>query len=181
MGLGVPSISRKAPPMDKAGSTPEKPAPTEVFFPFGDGGCFGCSKSNPDGLQLRFFRDGDEICGSYVVPDRFHGAPGVAHGGIVATILDEFSCAAAVHLAGSRVVTGELKVRYERPCPVEKEIRVSARIVSAAHSRYLEIESAIHRNGERLVSGFGRFFRVEGAERATGDGAPVGRVPGASD
>jgi len=27
----------------------------ELFFPFGDGGCFGCSKSNPDGLKLRFF------------------------------------------------------------------------------------------------------------------------------
>jgi acyl-coenzyme A thioesterase PaaI-like protein len=155
MGLGVPSISRKAPPMGRPGST----APTEVFFPFGDGGCFGCSKSNPDGLHLRFFRDGDEMVGEYVVPDRFHGAPGVAHGGIVATILDEFSCAAAVHLGGSRVVTGELTVRYEKPCPVEKELRVSARILSDAHPRYLEIESSIHLGGDRLVRGIGKFFR----------------------
>jgi acyl-coenzyme A thioesterase PaaI-like protein len=145
--------------MSATGRTPEPQAPEEIFFPFGDGGCFGCSKSNPDGLHLRFFRDGDEVSGAYVVPDRFHGAPGVAHGGIVATILDEFSCAAAVHLAGSRVVTGELTVRYERPCPVEKEIRVSARIASAAHPRYLEIESEIHLDGHRLVRGVGRFFR----------------------
>jgi acyl-coenzyme A thioesterase PaaI-like protein len=142
------------------GSTPGPDASSELFFPFGDGGCFGCSKSNPDGLQLRFFRDGDEVRGSYVVPDRFHGAPGVAHGGIVATILDEFSCAAAVHLAGSRVVTGELTVRYERPCPVEKAIVVSARVVSKEHPRYVEIESAIHMDGERLVRGTGKFFRL---------------------
>lgn len=141
-------------------STPETDASSELFFPFGDGGCFGCSKSNPDGLQLRFFRDGDQVCGSYVVPDRFHGAPGVAHGGIVATILDEFSCAAAVHLAGSRVVTGELTVRYERPCPVEKAIVVSARVVSTEHPRYVEIESAIHLEGQRLVRGTGKFFRL---------------------
>jgi acyl-coenzyme A thioesterase PaaI-like protein len=171
MGLGVPSISRKAPPVARAGSTSEQSAPTEIFFPFGDGGCFGCSKSNPDGLQLRFFRDGDEVTGAYVVPDRFHGAPGVAHGGIVATILDEFSCAAAVHLAGSRVVTGELQIRYERPCPVEKPIRVSARIVSAAHPRYIEIESAIHLDGERLVRGSGKFFRMAVAEPGPGDTA----------
>ncbi len=146
--------------MDATGKAAEQAAPTEIFFPFGDGGCFGCSKSNPDGLQLRFFRNGDEVAGSYVVPDRFHGAPGVAHGGIVATILDEFSCAAAVHLAGSRVVTGELTVRYERPCPVEKEITVSARIVDAGHPRYIEIESAIHLDGVRLVRGAGKFFRM---------------------
>jgi hypothetical protein len=53
-----------------------------------------------------------------------------------------------------------LTVRYERPCPVEKEIRVSARIVSAAHPRYLEIESAIYLDGERLARGVGRFFRL---------------------
>jgi acyl-coenzyme A thioesterase PaaI-like protein len=163
MGLGVPSISHKAPPMSTADGRSEQTAPTEIFFPFGDGGCFGCSKSNPDGLQLRFFRDGDEVSGAYVVPDRFHGAPGVAHGGIVATILDEFSCAAAVHLAGSRVVTGELSIRYERPCPVEKEVRVSARVVSSAHPRYIEIESAIHLDGERLVRGRGKFFRMASA------------------
>jgi acyl-coenzyme A thioesterase PaaI-like protein len=143
---------------ETAGAT-DRVAATELFFPFGDGGCFGCSRSNPDGLQLRFFRSGQEVTGLYIVPDRFHGAPGVAHGGIVATILDEFSCAAAVHLAGSRVVTGELSIRYERPCPVEKEIRVSARIVADGHPRYLEIESAIHLDGERLVRGSGKFFR----------------------
>ena len=152
--------------MSATGTTTQPAASAELFFPFGDGGCFGCSKSNPDGLQLRFFHAGDEVSGSYVVPDRFHGAPGVAHGGIVATILDEFSCAAAVHLAGSRVVTGELTVRYERPCPVEKEIRVSARIVSEEHPRYIEIESAIHLDGQRLVKGVGKFFRMaEGSER----------------
>jgi uncharacterized protein (TIGR00369 family) len=142
------------------------PAHTEVFFPFGDGGCFGCSKSNADGLHLRFFRDEQEIGATYVIPDKFHGAPGIAHGGIVATILDEFCCAAAVHLGGSRVVTGELAVRYERPCPTGKEIRVSARIVSATHARYLEIEAEIHMDGARLVRGGGKFFRMTAPDLA---------------
>lgn len=133
--------------------------PVEITFPFGDGGCFGCSKSNPDGLQLRFYRDGDEVTAGYSVPDRFHGAPGIAHGGIVATILDEFSCAAAVSLADTRVVTGELQVRYERPCPVERELTVRARILSAEHARYLVIEAEIAMDGQRLVRSTGKFFR----------------------
>ena len=132
--------------------------PAELVFPFGDGGCFGCSKSNPDGLHLRFFQSGDQVLASYTVPDRFHGAPGIAHGGIVATILDEFSCAAAVFLEGVRVVTGELVLRYEKPCPVETEVEVSARIASREHPRYLVIEAEIRRGGERLVRSTGKFF-----------------------
>ena len=131
----------------------------EVTFPFGDGGCFGCSKSNPDGLHLRFYREGDEVSATYSVPDRFHGAPGIAHGGIVATILDEFSCAAAVALAGTRVVTGELQIRYEKPCPVEREVTVRARIRSTEHARYVVVEAEIAMDGERLVRSTGKFFR----------------------
>jgi acyl-coenzyme A thioesterase PaaI-like protein len=140
----------------------------ELLFPFGDGGCFGCSKSNPHGLQLRFFRRGDEVAGVVRIPDRFHGAPGIAHGGIVATILDEFSCAAAVFLSGTRVVTGELQVRYERPCPVEREIEVRSRITSHSHARYLVVEAEIMQGGERLVRSSGKFFR-----QPSGDGAAV--------
>ena len=131
----------------------------ELRFPFGDGGCFGCSKSNPHGLHLRFFRRDHEVTGIARVPDRFHGAPGIAHGGIVATILDEFSCAAAVFLSGVRVVTGELQVRYERPCPVEHDIEVRSRVASEAHTRYLIVEAEMTLGGERLVRSTGKFFR----------------------
>jgi acyl-coenzyme A thioesterase PaaI-like protein len=134
-------------------------APEELVFPFADGGCFGCSRSNADGLHLRFFHSGDEVSATYSIPDRFHGAPGIAHGGIVATILDEFSCAAAVFLGGARVVTGELNVRYERPCPVEREISVRARITASDHPRYLVVEAEIDLAGERLVRSTGKFFR----------------------
>lgn len=135
---------------------------SELVFPFGDGGCFGCSKSNPAGLQLRFFRSGDEVRATYSVPERFHGAPGITHGGIVATILDEFSCAAAVFLAGTRVVTGELQIRYEKPCPVERELSVRARIRDASHARYLVVEAEIWLDDQRLVRSNGKFFRHQG-------------------
>ena len=130
----------------------------KVSFPFDDGGCFGCSPRNGDGLQLEFARTGSEIVGTYVVPDRFHGAPGVAHGGIVATILDEYSCAAAVFLRGCRVVTGELTVRYERPCPVEKPLAIRSRVADESHPRYLVIEALVSDGDEVLVRSVGKFF-----------------------
>jgi acyl-coenzyme A thioesterase PaaI-like protein len=132
-----------------------------VSFPFDDAGCFGCSSRNPDGLQLEFARSETEIVGTYLVPDRFHGAPGVAHGGIVATILDEYSCAAAVFLRGKRVVTGELSVRYEQPCPVEKPLTIRSWVADESHARYLVIEAQVSAGDEVLVRSTGKFFPQE--------------------
>jgi len=134
------------------------PEHEDLSFPFDDAGCFGCSARNPDGLGLRFRRDGDTMYGSYTVSDRFHGAPGIAHGGIVATILDEYSCAAAVFLRGDPVLTGELNVRYERPCPVEVPLDIRARIIGEDHPRYLVIEAEVCAGGEVLVRSSGKFF-----------------------
>ena len=133
----------------------------EVEFPFDDAGCFGCSTRNPDGLQLKFLRAENEVIGRYTVPDRFHGAPGIAHGGIMATVLDEYSCAAAVFLRGTRVVTGELSIRYERPCPVETPLEIRARVADDSHSRYLVIEAEVTADDEVLVRSKGKFFPQE--------------------
>ena len=138
------------------------PAPegVELSFPE-DGGCFGCSPSNGAGMHLRLRRAGTRVVARYTVPDRFHGAPGIAHGGIVATILDEVSCAAAVFVADRFVVTGELTVRYERPVPVEAPLDLEAEIVGTSHPRYVEIVARIRRDDVLLARSSGKFFYQE--------------------
>ena len=136
------------------------PEGVELAFPE-DGGCFGCSPSNPSGLGLRFRRDGGHVRTRYAIPDRFHGAPGVAHGGIVATLLDEISCAAAVFVGDRFVVTGELVVRYERPVPVETPLDLDAEIVSQTHARYAEIAATVRHDGTVLARSTGKFFYQE--------------------
>jgi acyl-coenzyme A thioesterase PaaI-like protein len=133
----------------------------ELFFDNDGSGCFGCSRSNPHGLQLRFHRRGDAVVSHYTIPDRFHGAPEVAHGGIVATLLDEVSCAAVHHLAGTWVVTGELSVRYEKPCPVEMPLLIEATL-RERRPRYWIVDAKVERDGELLARSEGRFFPVEG-------------------
>ena len=132
----------------------------EVVFP-DDGGCFGCSPSNPRGLALRFRRVGQDIHVGYTIPDGFHGAPGIAHGGIVAALLDEVSCALVALVLDQRVVTGELTVRYERPVPVEVPLELVARATSRQHARYVVIEAEVRRDGERLARSTGKFFYQE--------------------
>ena len=126
-----------------------------VFSP--DGGCFGCSSSNPAGLQLSFRRRGALVVADAVIAERFHGAPGIAHGGIIATMLDEVSCAAAAAIRDTHVVTGELSVRYRRPCPVEAPLTLTAR-VTGDHPRYLVIEAELRRADELLAQSTGKFF-----------------------
>jgi uncharacterized protein (TIGR00369 family) len=139
---------------------PSFPEDVDLRFP-SDGGCFGCSAANPAGLQVRFRRHGGRVYAEYTVPDRFHGAPGIVHGGIVATLLDEVSCAAAVFVRDARVATGELSIRYRRPCPVEIPLRLEARVTDAAHARYLVIEAQITQDGEVLARSTGKFFFVQ--------------------
>jgi len=145
---------------------PDAPAHDEHPVSFdADGGCFGCSAANPAGLQLTFRRRGDVIIADYVIAERFHGAPGVAHGGIIATMLDEISCAAATFTRDVHVVTGEISVRYRRPCPVELPVTLTARI-TGEHARYLVIEAELRRDDERLAHSTGKFFFAGAAPTA---------------
>jgi acyl-coenzyme A thioesterase PaaI-like protein len=140
------------------------PEDQDLVFP-ADGGCFGCSQTNASGLRLRFRRRGDVVLARYTIPDRFHGAPGIAHGGIVATILDEVSCAAIFFVRERPVVTGELTVRYLRPCPVGRELAISARVTDDGHARYLVVEGEVRDGETPLARSIGRFFESDPRRR----------------
>jgi acyl-coenzyme A thioesterase PaaI-like protein len=101
------------------------------------------------------------VCAHHRIPDRFHGAPGIAHGGIVAAVLDEISCAAAVFLADRFVVTGELVIRYERPVPVETPLDLDAELTGQSHPRYAEITARVRQGEKVLARSTGKFFYQE--------------------
>jgi len=137
---------------------PVIPEHIDVSFP-DDVGCYGCSSGkNPQALGLRFRREGERIVGETALAGHLSGGPGVAHGGIVALVLDEYSCAAAYFLRDTIVVTGELSVRYEGPCPVERPIRVEAWIVDESHPRFRVIEAAVFPGDRRVARSTGKFF-----------------------
>ncbi len=85
--------------------------------------CFICGRQNPVGLHLDFYSDleSGQARAEFVIPDHFQGYPGVAHGGIVAAVLDE-TAGRALILDGSDenlMVTLQLTIRYRRPTPTE--------------------------------------------------------------
>lgn len=82
--------------------------------------CFVCGVDNPFGLKMKFYEDGpDSVFTKITIPDQFQGYPGVVHGGIIASMLDEVS--GRVFMNGDEpqfYVTAELKIRYRKPVPV---------------------------------------------------------------
>ena len=96
----------------------------EVRF---DGHCFGCGPLNMDGLRLVFTPSPDGSVAEYDVPDRFQSWAGMAHGGVVALMLDEAVGWAAWH-AGHPGVTGRLQVSYRRPLKLGEPVRIVGKV-----------------------------------------------------
>jgi uncharacterized protein (TIGR00369 family) len=96
----------------------------EVRF---DGHCFGCGPLNMEGLRLRFEPGPDGSSAEYTVPERFQSWAGMAHGGVVALMLDEAVGWAAWH-AGHPGVTGRLQVSYRRPLKLGETVRIVGKV-----------------------------------------------------
>jgi uncharacterized protein (TIGR00369 family) len=131
----------------------------ELVFP-ASGHCFGCSRDNPSGLHLRFFRSGDGVCCHATLGAAHQGATDIVHGGIQAVLLDEASCAAAFFTRGSYVVTGQLDIRYRRPCPTDAALHTRAHVVRD-EGRYFTIVAELRADDgdDVLTSSEGRFYR----------------------
>lgn len=125
-------------------------------------GCFGCSPTNAAGLRLQFFETDEGVEVEYVAPAHLEGAPGVVHGGIQATLLDEALCMTAHAKIGTSVVTGELTIRYVRPVPTATPIIARGRIVERkGNSSFIEGGIYLAATGEELTRARGRFFSQE--------------------
>lgn len=89
--------------------------------------CFVCGVENPFGLHLKFYdSEPGEVVAEYTLPENYQGYPGVAHGGIVAAMLDEV---AGRSLMGDMNVprfmfTARLNVTYRKNVPVGQPLRL---------------------------------------------------------
>ena len=88
--------------------------------------CFACGENNPVGLHLKFSKEEDNITAKKALPHEYEGYEGAAHGGIVATMLDEAMCTYIKAFYNEEAMTGRLEVRYRHPTPIEQELTISA-------------------------------------------------------
>ncbi|GHJ44613.1 thioesterase [Catellatospora sp. TT07R-123] len=104
---------------------PEAPGPGSVL-PSHYHHCYGCGPAHPTGLHSRVVVGEGVSVHSTVELTRDHqGAPGLAHGGLLSTALDEAFGSAAL-LLGRPAVTASLSVDYLRPVPIGTTLHIHA-------------------------------------------------------
>ncbi|MEW6268908.1 MAG: PaaI family thioesterase [Thermodesulfobacteriota bacterium] len=134
------------------------------------GTCFGCGSANHSGLRLEFYETEDGVEVEYAAPEALAGAPGIVHGGIQATLLDEAMCMTAYAKGGTGVVTGELTVRYLRTVPTRTPLVIRGGITERRNGSFFIAGSiALAGTDEELTRAQGRFFAAPPAAK---DAAP---------
>lgn len=109
-------------------------------------------RTNPMGIGLEVRRHGDTVTATTTLGPAFEGAPGRAHGGVVAAILDE-TMGYVLPIIGELAYTANLNIDYVAPAPLHEQLRVTASLRDRA-DRKLWIEA----HGE---SDQGTFVRAE--------------------
>lgn len=138
--------------------------------------CFVCGLKNPVGLKLAFYDNGlDEVRCDYSIPAEYNGYPGVAHGGIVAAILDEVI--GRVSMIGDRnhfMMTVKMEVKYRQPVPVETPLVIIGRLVkmrgrlAQAMGEVRLPDGAVAAQAELTLADLQEQFRVNGDLEALG-------------
>jgi acyl-coenzyme A thioesterase PaaI-like protein len=145
-------------------STPSKRSEESVERLPNSRGCFVCGLENPYGFKLGLYREADTIFADLSIPERYRGYDGVAHGGVVAMLLDDIMGWAANCAAGGATATGELRIRYRQPTPVNEPLRLEARVVKARAALYY-VEGTLQRaDGMVCATGSAKLLaKAEGA------------------
>jgi acyl-coenzyme A thioesterase PaaI-like protein len=104
--------------------------------------------ANPMGLAAQLWRDGDTACMRVTLGKAFEGAPGRAHGGVVAALFDEVMGLMNV-IHGAMAYTAQLDITYLAPTPVGEPI-VARAWLARQDDRKQFVEATLHA-GDLLV------------------------------
>ncbi|MFJ4819189.1 PaaI family thioesterase [Streptomyces sp. NPDC088801] len=110
---------------------PDAPAPGELLGAH-YGACFGCGDDQPHGLRLEARAgEGVSLTAEFTVQPAHQGAPGLAHGGVLTSALDE-TLGSLNWLLRTIAVTGRLETDFVRPVPVGTTLYLEAEVTAVA-------------------------------------------------
>ena len=130
--------------------------------------CFGCGASNPQGLRIKSYAEGDELVADWTPQNHHLAFPGMLNGGITGALLDcHANWAAAMHLMAKNgwdkphaTVTAKYTVEMLAPIPSSATLRLRAKVVDASDRR-ATVEADLSADGEVKAKCTGIFVAVK--------------------
>ncbi len=130
--------------------------------------CIVTGPANPMGVAAQVLRDGDDAVLRSTLGDAFEGAPGRAHGGMVAALFDE-AMGFVLSINCTPAFTGRLTVTYRAAVPIGVPLEFRARLTGRDGRKLLMAGEA--RAGETLLAEAEALFVAVDPERfASGQG-----------
>ncbi|MCL4396555.1 MAG: PaaI family thioesterase [Chloroflexi bacterium] len=122
--------------------------------------CFVCGRDNPIGLHMHFFVESDgTVRADYVPREEEQGYPGVVHGGLLTTMLDELIGRTAI-ASDLWCMTAKLQVRFKKPVPVGAPLKLKGEITKT-EGRLLEGRGEIRlADGTLAVEAIGTYIKI---------------------
>jgi uncharacterized protein (TIGR00369 family) len=147
------------------------------------GWCFACGDEHPTGLRMKIeVLDGVAVRTRFTVGEHHMGAAGLAHGGILASAVDE-TLGSLSWLMHRMAVTARLEIDYVAPAPVGRSVVIDA-VCTGVDGRktYVECSGRLDsEDGVVVVRSKGLFVAVrrDHFDRHAGPtgGHPVGDGP----
>jgi acyl-coenzyme A thioesterase PaaI-like protein len=127
--------------------------------------CFACGTLNTHGLHLDLHVERGRSWVELTYEGRFQGWDGIAHGGILATILDEVMAWALVG-EDDWGLTARLAIDFKQPVKVGQRIRAEGWI-TRSRRRIVDTEATVTdaRTGELLATATGVYMAADDARR----------------
>jgi acyl-coenzyme A thioesterase PaaI-like protein len=124
--------------------------------------CLVCGLQNDAGLQAAFFElDSRQLLAIFTPRDHHQGYPGLLHGGVAASTLDE-TIGRAIRLDhGDSLwgVTIELTMRFRQPVPLHEPIRALGRITHETRRHFEGTGEILLSDGTIAVEATGRYLK----------------------
>jgi acyl-coenzyme A thioesterase PaaI-like protein len=135
--------------------------------------CFGCGEERPEGLHLHVEAgEGVSVTAKFEVAPPHQGAPGLIHGGLLATAFDEVMGAVSWMLR-IPAVTGRLETDFLKPVPVGRVVHFRAWCVGQAGRKlYHRAEARLDSPDGPLVAKAAALFVSVRLEHFTSNGRP---------
>jgi uncharacterized protein (TIGR00369 family) len=149
----------------RIGSSRGITAPDGRRYAFADHHCFACGHTNPIGMRLDIELGEGSARTEWTVGGDYVGWSDKAHGGIIATLLDEVM-AWAPSSFDSWAVTAEMSIRFRSPASPGERLAASARVVERRRRVYRVAGEVRGPDGRLVAEGSGRYLGASPSEKA---------------